>query len=164
MNSFQYHQLSGRFVPEATNFIFNALLLLAPHSLERESVPGNFPILDFEKRETLGIKTKLAAKLSPNPARLSEIINCDHVQPAAQQHKVNLLAVVYSLLGQFAALYKGLEGFIELFEPIIPIGDSLEIGNLSESVQVRTTYFCVAAGRPSGVLAPSFSLIIYDVD
>jgi nucleolar protein 14 len=107
--------------------------------LKRDSVPGNFPILDFEMRETLGINTKSAPKLSPNPAPLSEIINWDQAQPAPEQHKVDLLAVVYDLLGQFAALYKGLEGFIELFEPVIPIGESLKIGSLSESVQVRTT-------------------------
>lgn len=114
------------------------LLLLAPHPLKRESVPGSFPILDFEKHETLGISTESAAKLSANPAPLSEIINWDHMQPAPEQYKVDLLAVAYDLLGQFAALYKGLEGFIELFEPVIPIGESLEIGILSEGVQVRT--------------------------
>jgi nucleolar protein 14 len=103
----QYHRLSEPFVPEATNFIFNALLLLAPHSLKREAVAGNFPILDFEMHETLRIQTKSASKLLPNPAPLAEIINWNSAQPVPEQHKVDLLAVVYNLRGQYAALYKG---------------------------------------------------------
>ena len=159
--------MSGRFVPEATNFTFNALLLLAPHSLNRESVPGNFPTLDFEKHETLGINAEFAAKLSPNPAPLSEIINWDQTQPVPEQHKVDLLAVVYGLLEQFAVLYKGLEGFIELFEPVIPIGESFKMENLSESVQVRITLFSLgrwAAVRPAGspsCLKPAYSLLTF---
>lgn len=136
-------------MPEATNFLFNALLILAPHSLERKDIPSPFPILDFEKHSELAVKTKAASKLSPEPAPLVEIINWDSTHAVPEQHKIDLLAVTYALIGQFAELYKELPGFIELFTPFHAIAASLKIRKLSDGLVVSVLLRLLNGRAPS---------------
>lgn len=142
-------------MPEATNFVFAAWLTLAPHSLTREDVPGSFPILDFARHTDLGVKAKAASKLTIGEAPLSKIINWDQDETVPEQHKLDLLAVTYHLLGQFSELYKGLDGFIELFEPVTEIADRLKVGKLSEDLQVRSTRLSASWPPGGGSSLPS---------
>lgn len=112
--------------------------------MNREDVPGSFPILDFARHAELGVKPKVASKLTIGEAPLSGIINWDQEVSVPEQHKLDLLAVTYHLLGQFSELYKGLDAFIELFGPVTEIADRLKVGKLSEDLQVRLLHSLVS--------------------
>ncbi|KAI0638448.1 nucleolar protein 14 [Trametes polyzona] len=132
-----YEKLSKRFVPEATNFLVNAVLHLAPHPYQdASSVPGYFPLQDFRSSLTtpLALDVKKAKTLSPGKPDLSE---CLYEGAPSEQAKVDLLAVSLELLGRFADMYKGLEGFIELYTPIQEILGSLKINGLSPDLTTR---------------------------
>ncbi|KAF8305377.1 Nop14-like protein [Clavulina sp. PMI_390] len=128
-----YYNLPKRFMPEATNFLFQALILLAPHSLTRSEIPFPFASLDFEKHATLSIERK--CQLTPKPAQLSAIINWDQTSdPRPEQHKVDLLAATYELIGLYADMWKELDGFIELFEPFVKLMDLVRVKKLSKEL------------------------------
>ncbi|KAA1466565.1 Nop14-like protein [Dentipellis sp. KUC8613] len=127
----QYEELSKRFVPEALNFAINALLHLAPHSYQdSHSLPGSLFSPDFGTK--LRLSGKKAKKLSAQKANLSELLNADDDN---EQAKVDLLGVALDLVGRFADMYKGLEGFIELFEPILEVVEHVKTGSLPTDLQ-----------------------------
>ncbi|KAF9025892.1 Nop14-like protein [Hymenopellis radicata] len=105
----QYEKLSKRLIPEAVNFLVNTVLHLAPTDYkDATSLPGSFPSPDFKSEtcKTLTVDSKSAA---PEKVDLLEYA------------KAGLLRIALDLLGRYADLYKALEGFIELFEPIAAI-------------------------------------------
>ena len=117
----QYEKFSKRFVPEAINFLVNSVLHLAPLSYTNvASLPGSFPAHDFKTSLTLSLALdeKKAKKLSLNKPDLVKCLCTEHL---GEQDKVDLLGLSLELLGRFADVYKGLDGFIELFTPISDI-------------------------------------------
>ncbi|OSD04573.1 Nop14-like protein [Trametes coccinea BRFM310] len=132
-----YEKLSKRLVPEAVNFLVNSVLHLAPHSFkDAASIPGNFPLQDFKTALTssLAVDTKKAKKLSvgkPNLAR------CLAEGDLAEQEKVDLLGVALELLGKFSDMYKGVEGFIELYTPVQDILGAVKVTSLPSDLASR---------------------------
>ncbi|KAF9514135.1 hypothetical protein BS47DRAFT_1343462 [Hydnum rufescens UP504] len=115
----QYQSLSKRLVPEAINFLLNSLAHLAPHALTAEALPGSFSSPDFNALPKLDLDPKLTSGDGPD----------------AEQHKVDLLAMTYGLLGKFATLYNSLDGFIELFQPCVDICGKIKVADLSKGLQ-----------------------------
>ena len=133
----QYQSHSKRLVPEAINFLFNSLIHLAPHTITSETLPGTFPSPDFNTLPKLRIGPKLAAKLEPESPILPVLLQQTNVDgPDAEQHKVDLLAMTYGLLGKFANMYTALDGFIELFQPCVDICARIKHAKLSKGLQV----------------------------
>jgi nucleolar protein 14 len=134
----QYQSLSKRLVPEAINFLLNSLTHLAPHTLTTEALAGSFPSPDFNALPKLAMDPKSAAKLAPGSPVLPVVLHQTSGDgPDAEQHKVDLLAMTYGLLGKFATLYNSLDGFIELFQPCVDICAKIKFANLSKGLQVR---------------------------
>lgn len=135
----QYEELSKRLVPEAINFLYNALLHLAPHrSKDEASLPGCFPSPDFrsERCSSLGlVPGKAAKKLSLGKPDLPKIFTSG---AADAQAKVDLLGLTLEVLGQFADLYKGLDGFIELYEPASALLDGIKTDGLPTDLIVSS--------------------------
>ncbi|KAF9226783.1 Nop14-like protein [Gyrodon lividus] len=132
----QYESLSKRFVPEAVNFTVNATLHLAPHAFaSANSLPGAFPCPDFGSAlcRPLAINKKAAIGLVFQKPDLQQLMSA---QPT-EQYKMDALGLALDLIDRFADMYKALDGFIELYEPIHTVLLGLECGNLSESVQSR---------------------------
>ncbi|KAF8914317.1 nucleolar protein 14 [Gymnopilus junonius] len=126
----QFELLSKRLVPEAINFLVNAILHLAPHKYDEvSSLPGSFPSPDFrsEACQPLSMNTKAKKNLIVQKAKLMELIGADNTN---EQAKADLLSLAFDLLGQFSDLYKGIEGFIELYEPILEILEHIESKHL----------------------------------
>lgn len=124
----RYEEDSKRLVPEALNFVLNALLHLAPHQYtDNDSVPGSFPCPDLNTPTCrhLRISIKVAKRLAPRPANLVELMA--RKESVDEQSKVDILLVTLDLLGRLADMYKGLDGFIELFEPVVDILDGLHL-------------------------------------
>ncbi|KAH7105528.1 Nop14-like protein [Auriculariales sp. MPI-PUGE-AT-0066] len=123
----QYERLSQRLVPEAVNFLYNSLVHLAPHSLKQASeLPGSFPTPDFGQPHCPSMSVgKKAKKLAPRQPDLNIFLNSDKQDDA--QIKVDLLACANDLLSRTADLYKSLDGFIELFSPLLTLLSSLQV-------------------------------------
>ncbi|KIK56355.1 hypothetical protein GYMLUDRAFT_47128 [Collybiopsis luxurians FD-317 M1] len=133
----QYEQLSQRFVPEAVNFLINAVLHLAPSKYENTSeLPGSFPSPDFRSQHCrpLALDAKSAKGLQIRKPELGELLMAE-VNDASS--KLNLLASSLDLLGRYANLLKGLEAFIELFEPISEILQNLKLQKFEADLQAR---------------------------
>ncbi|KAG6891316.1 hypothetical protein C0992_009197 [Termitomyces sp. T32_za158] len=136
----QYEKLSKRLVPEAINFLINTILHLAPHHYKTVgSLPGSFPSPDFQSDlcRPLTLSTKAQnKKLVPRKANLSALLLSDEL---TEQAKVDLLSLALRLLGDYADMYKSLEGFVELYTPILEIIKNVDSTNMAEALQTRLT-------------------------
>ena len=136
----QYESLSKRFVPEAIVFLVNTVLHLAPHSYRVASVlPGSFPVPDFRSDlcRNLMVNTKSGKAAEPRKADLSSLLG---VQEPNEQAKADLLALTLNLLARFADMYKSLDGFIELYDPILETLRGVRVQKLAQGLQVRILY------------------------
>ncbi|KAI0080858.1 Nop14-like protein [Panus rudis PR-1116 ss-1] len=133
----QDEELSKRLVPEAVNFLINAVLHLAPHRFnDVGSLPGGFPSPDFksERCKPLRIDSKKSKKLSVAKPDLSRLLSG---QEEDEQSKVDLLGVTLDLLRQSADMYKSLDGFIELYEPVAEVLRGVTSKNLPEGLTTK---------------------------
>jgi nucleolar protein 14 len=132
----QFEQLSKRFVPEAVNFLINTVLHLAPHGYkDASSLPGSFPSPDFRSDlcGPLAIDVKRARTAGVRKANLVVILSSEN---SDEQVKMDILGLAFDLLGRFADLYKGLDGFIELYEPIHHVIQHIDSQTLAHGHQV----------------------------
>lgn len=132
----QFEALSKRLVPEAINFLVNAVLHLAPHHYkESTSLPGFFFCPDFKSSlcKNLAMNTKERKSLIVRKAELSNLIKA---KDDDGQAKADLLSLAFELLAKYADLYKSLEGFIELFDPVLTILENIEIKSLFDGHKV----------------------------
>ncbi|KAI0751061.1 nucleolar protein 14 [Daedaleopsis nitida] len=132
-----YEKLSKRFVPEVTNFLVNTVLHLLPHSYsDASSIPGSFPALDFRSPLTraLALDTKKAKKLSVHQPDLGKCIGEEEL---GEQEKVDLAGLTLQLLARFADLYKGLDGFVELWTPIQEVIGTVNSSGLPSDLATR---------------------------
>lgn len=133
----QFERLSKRLVPEAVNFVTNAVLHLAPNGYEdAPALPGSFPSPDF-RSELSGSFTVQHSTGSP-PSQKVDLLEVLVAGSANEGTKFGLLSVALDLVARFAEMYKGLEGFVELYEPISTIlKHILKQPGLSEALEVR---------------------------
>lgn len=126
----QYEKLSKRLVPEAVNFLVNAVLHLAPNSYsDAVALPGSFPSPDFGSCKSLKVGSTTEA---PEKVNLLDVLS------GGETSGSGLLLVAFDLLGRYADLYKALDGFIELYEPIAEVLKHVaKQKKLHESLQVR---------------------------
>jgi nucleolar protein 14 len=132
----QFEQLSKRLVPEAVNFLINTILHLCPNQRkDASSLPGSFPSPDFRSDlcQSLKINAKKAVGLTVEKPNLASILRGDDT---SEQAKVDLFALAMDLLGRFGIMYSGLDGFIELYQPIQDIIPSLDANILPTELQV----------------------------
>ncbi|KAK0499598.1 nucleolar protein 14 [Armillaria luteobubalina] len=133
----QFERLSKRLVPEAVNFVINAVLHLAPNSYKDAStLPGSFPSPDF-RSELSGSFTVQHSTGSPLSQKV-DLLEVLVAGSANEETKFGLLSVALDLVARFAEMYKGLEGFVELYEPISTIlKHILKQPGLSEALETR---------------------------
>ncbi|KAI0375922.1 Nop14-like protein [Pilatotrama ljubarskyi] len=142
-----YEKLSKRLIPEAINFLANSVLHLAPHSYQdAASVPGNFPLQDFRTALTLplALDAKNAKKLSLGKPDLGKCLSGNAL---GDQAKVDLLGLSLELLGRFAEMYKGLDGFIELYTPLHEVLGSIKNSYLPSDLATRLQSLQDSLGR-----------------
>lgn len=134
----QYEELSKRLVPEAVNFSINAVLHLAPSSFKNvASLPGSFPSPDFRSDHCLPLAIDItkSQKLEFRTPNLPRLLTDDHY---VMQDKFDLLGLALHLLDRFSEMYKSLDGFIEIYQPVLDILTKLEITRLSNEVFVSS--------------------------
>ncbi|KAI4528144.1 Nop14-like protein [Schizophyllum commune Loenen D] len=139
---YQFEEVSKRLVPEAINFLANTIVHLSPNEYKGvKSLPGNFPTADFQSELTapLRLKEKAAKKTEP-----SERVNLAQLLSAGSptvQDKVDLLATAIELLRRFAALYKSLDAFLELYQPMLDLIVNIDAQKLSSGLQSKIATF-----------------------
>jgi nucleolar protein 14 len=134
----QYEALSKRLVPEAINFLVNAVLHLAPHRFKDvAALPGCFPAPDFQSDlcRPLMLNAKQARDAVVQKADLVVALGDRTLD---EQTKLDLLGLTVELLKRFADTYKSLPGFIELYEPIDAVLRGVESEKLPLAYQVST--------------------------
>lgn len=129
----QYERLSKRFVPEAINFLISVVLSLSPRrgssigsgNSTFSSSGHNGHLCVIEKGE--------AAKLSVNRPDLVTVIGGEQI---GAQANVDLLGLAIDLLGQFSESYKALDGFVELYNPVVEVLSGTNSDILCPALQV----------------------------
>ncbi|KAJ7462053.1 nucleolar protein 14 [Mycena latifolia] len=134
----QFEALSKRFVPEAVNFAINSVLHLAPHGYKDVSaLPGAFPAPDFRSELCRGLS--LDTKKAKADVPKADLVALLAAEAPTDEGKAQLLGLAVDLLGRFADMYKGLEGFIELYEPLLEILLHIRDQNRPGSLQTHLT-------------------------
>ncbi|KAL0070159.1 nucleolar complex protein 14 [Marasmius tenuissimus] len=142
----QFEQLSKRYVPETINFLLNIVLHLAPSRFkDAAELPGAFPAPDFRSDhcQSLAIGPKKLEERGLRRVDLARML----VGKADEHDKLDLLALALELLSRFAELYKGLEAFIEIFDPVMEVLKGLQVTKLGKAVQTSLTSTTDALGR-----------------
>ncbi|KAF9006737.1 nucleolar protein 14 [Cyathus striatus] len=122
----QYETFSKRLVPEAVNFLVNTILHLAPsHFKDVSDLPGSFPSPDFRSILCLPLQLNINRK-KPPIAQKSNLSNLLSDSKPTEQVKADLLGLALELLGRYADIYKGIDGFIELYQPILEVLQQVE--------------------------------------
>jgi nucleolar protein 14 len=133
----QYEDLSTRFVPEAINFVINAILHLAPHKYEQAAdVPGCFPHPDFSSELTKPLRIKSGQAPADDMSSSLDIVSILSDVRNSKAANTRLLSTSFALLGRFADKYHALDGFPELFGPILSICKGLRSKKLPSALQV----------------------------
>lgn len=143
--------MSKRYVPEAVNFLGNAILFLAPSRYRggaKGELPGSFPAPGFgeEWSKALMLDAKSAKGLKIQKPDFSTLLpttsDCD--DDNAEASKLSLLALALDLIGRYADMLKGLEAFVEIFEPIRQILENLRLEKFGDDIQVHNGFFFFA--------------------
>ncbi|KAI5893598.1 Nop14-like protein [Schizophyllum commune H4-8] len=139
---YQFEEVSKRLVPEAINFLASTIVHLSPNEYKDvKSLPGNFPTADFHSELTalLRIKEKTAKKIEPSErVNLAQLLSTG--SPTVQD-KVDHLTTAIELLRRFAVLYKGLDAFVELYQPMLELVENIDAQRLSSGLQTKITTF-----------------------
>jgi nucleolar protein 14 len=157
----QFEVLSKRLVPEAVNFVANAVLHMAPHRFRlggqgdkdaraggddvdgtaaRLPLPGCFPCPDLGADRCKSLKLNLAKSQGltiGKPDLVGALLQQRAQDGDDEQIKVDLLGLALELVGRFADMYKGLDGFIELYEPIQAVLEGVEAAKMPAAYQVK---------------------------
>ncbi|CAO1634742.1 unnamed protein product [Sympodiomycopsis kandeliae] len=130
-----------RLVPEALNSVQNAVMLLAPLSGKGKDLARaacsqfGIPSPDFGQAHAHDLALSYSAKgsqlPSPKPARLYNLLAATS---SDTQSKVDLLGMALSLAERFGDLYFGTGAFIELFEPLLRVLQSVSWSALPSSL------------------------------
>jgi nucleolar protein 14 len=143
----QFEALSKRLVPEAINFLINTVLHLAPHGYKDvASLPGSFPSPDFQSDlcKPLSLKVKKRGTTIAQKANLATLLSADQT---TEQVKTDALGLALDLIAKYAEMYKGLDGFIELYEPILEVIQNVHKKHLIEVHQVSSSRFYDSRNR-----------------
>ncbi|EIN11075.1 Nop14-like protein [Punctularia strigosozonata HHB-11173 SS5] len=127
---------SQRFVPEAVAFCANAIARVAPTKWkDGKELPGAFPIPAWNVTRGLRVKKGDSIIVEVAKPNMVQILASEDVNQA--KTKVDLLNVAVTTLWRFADMYKDLDGFIELFEPILELLDGVQARKLPHALQTQ---------------------------
>lgn len=125
--SYNCERQSKRLVPEALNFLHNAVTLLAPVKsikvLRRINQAYGIPWPDVGIE---GLKDLQITNLQATPQDKVDFISVfSGKETNLDESKASILMASFSLISDFATLYTGSPAFVELFEPFNAICDNL---------------------------------------
>src|SRR6266702_2411673 len=129
----QYESLSKRFVPEAINFLIGVVQSLSPRrGASNGSEKSTFSYLRHNERLCVIDKGE-ATNLTVNRPDLVTVIGDEQI---SAQANVDLLGLAIDLLARFSELYKALDGFVELYSPVLEVLSGANSDVLCPTLQV----------------------------
>ncbi|GAA6048030.1 hypothetical protein JCM3770_000156 [Rhodotorula araucariae] len=140
----QYEELAKRIVPEALNFLANALALLLPVSstvVSAKAFPGFFPTPDVGQDHARALKLRAAtagAGFAPSAnVNLIAALSAKGkvVASEAEQLKVDLVASALALVEAFRGMYAESEAFAELFSPFESVLKAVKLNKVPEALR-----------------------------
>jgi nucleolar protein 14 len=127
---------SRRLVPEAVAFCVNAVARVAPARWkEAGDVPGAFPLPEWGATRGLRLKRGEGEGADVAKPNLVEMLTAEPGVDEGRM-KVELLSAALKTLSRFAEMYKDLDGFIELFQPVLDVFNGVQAQKLPQSLQV----------------------------
>jgi nucleolar protein 14 len=152
----QYENRSKRFVPEAINFLIDVIRCL---SLPRRGdSTESMRCTPLSRRHEFGqlciINTGKAGTMSVNHPHLVTIIGG---RESSAQTNVDLLGLAVDLLARFSESYKALDGFIELYEPVLQTLHDIDFDFTSPMLQVRIQFIFVCIPALNSIQGPNIS-------
>ncbi|BGP22050.1 nucleolar complex protein 14 [Rhodotorula toruloides] len=144
----QFEEHSKRIVPEAVNFLANALALLfpAPSIASATSFPGFFPTPDVDQEHARSLKLGRDSS-SVEPSKTINLLEALAAKgkngkgkatiAEAAQLKVDLAASALKLVETYRAMYSESEAFIEVFKPIEAILKAFKVDKMSKSLKAK---------------------------
>ena len=135
----KFEEFSKRYVPEAINFILNALLHLLPTNIDNSSsLPGFFPVPDFESESLrpLHLTGKGPSGIVPKSPNVLDMLSMSGLDNS-EQDKIDLADQLLTLLGKYAEIYKPLDAFPEIFDPARQILSCVKLPTSYAPLQVR---------------------------
>lgn len=131
----QYERRSKRFVPEVVNFLIDVVRSLSPW---RGDFNGSTRRTPLSQRHNYGqlcvLNTGEARTLTMNQPHLVAILGG---KGANIQTNTDLLGLAIDLLARFSELYRALEGFVELYEPVLQVLRDVDSDVLCPVLQVN---------------------------
>ena len=131
----QYESMSKRVVPEAVNFLAQAVALLLPRQPAVPLERGSYPMPDLDREDLIALMRFQEADDDTRPDELDLLQLLDGATDAGAA-RVGLAKIALALISEFSGLYNTLPAFIELFDPILRSFSSVELLKLPPSVQV----------------------------
>lgn len=129
----QYESLSKRFVPEAINFLIDVVQSLSPRG-GASSASGKSTSSSSRHHERLCvIDDGEAEELLVNRP---DIVTLTGLEQINAQANVDLLSLAVDLLAQFSEAYRALDGFAELYSPVLEVLNSANSDVLCPALQV----------------------------
>jgi nucleolar protein 14 len=129
----QFESLSKRFVPEAIDFLIGVVQSLSPRDgASAVSRKSNSSSSRHHERLCV-IDNGEAAELLVNRPDIVTLIG--HEQISAQAN-VDLLSLAVDLLAQFSEAYRALDGFAELYSPVLEVLNGANSDVLCPALQV----------------------------
>ncbi|KAI9266971.1 nucleolar protein 14 [Sporodiniella umbellata] len=110
---YEYQRVSKRYAPEALNFLYKNLVLLAPEGVLGEDIPGYFPL---DKTSGLGVEESEGQGLETVPGLLLEDLSTENEQG---QDRLSLVQASLRQLEKYLQLYASTPAFKEVFEGLL---------------------------------------------
>ena len=150
----QYESRSKRFVPEAINFLIDVIRCL---SLPRRGdSTGSVQCTPLSRRHHIGqlciLNTGQTRTMTVNQPHLVTVIGG---KESNAQTNVDLLGLAVDLLARFSEPCKALEGFVELYEPVLHTLHDIDIDFLSPMLQVRIQFISVCVRALNYIQGPN---------
>ena len=128
----QFESLSKRFVPETINFLIGVIQSLSPRRGASIGSGKTFSSSRYNKRLCV-IDSGEAAELSVNRPDLVALIGDEKI---SAQTNVDLLGLAVDLLAKFSEAYKAVDGFVELYSPVLEVLNGANFDVLCPMLQV----------------------------
>lgn len=148
----QYENHSKRFVPETINFLIDVIRCL---SLPRRGASTRSPLSRRHEFVQLCIINTGGARTMPvNQPHLVTVISG---KESGVQTNVDFLGLAVDLLARFSEIYKALDGFVELYEPVLQTLHDIDVDFLNPIFQVRIQSISVCAPALNSIQGPNIS-------
>ncbi|RCI03532.1 nucleolar complex protein 14, partial [Rhizopus stolonifer] len=112
---YEYQKVSKRYAPEALNFLYKNLVILAPKDTFKDEIPGYFPL---DKLHGMSVSDVKREDLEQIPSVKLEELGTEN---ESGQDRLSLVQGTLRQLERYLQLYASTPAFVEVFESLLDI-------------------------------------------